>query len=227
MINVKNISKVYYKKKNKIIALDNFSYDFEKYKLYAIMGASGSGKSTLLNIIGLLDKPTSGFIFYNKKNTKNYTEKEIISFRAKKIGYIFQEFYLNNNLNVFENVMIPLLINKSLESKSKRIIANELLKKVGLEDRKLHFPNELSGEERQRGVIARALTNNPEIILADEPTGNLDEETEKEIFELFKKLRNEGKCIVVASHSINIKKYVDDIIYINKGKIRGVDKNAI
>ena len=216
-IELKNISKIFNKKGENIIALNKFNKTFKPGKFYAIMGSSGSGKSTLLNIIGLLDKPTSGLLYIDEISTLKLNESEKNDIRFKKIGYVFQDFFLSDNLNVYENIMLPLLINKSLNKQEKNKIVCELIKMVGLQNRKNHFPKELSGGERQRVSIARSLVNNPSIILADEPTGNLDLQNEKIIFTLLKKLSNLGKCVIIVSHSSEIVKYADEIIYIKKG----------
>ena len=183
-IELKNISKIFNKKGENIIALNKFNKTFKPGKFYAIMGSSGSGKSTLLNIIGLLDKPTSGLLYIDEISTLKLNESEKNDIRFKKIGYVFQDFFLSDNLNVYENIMLPLLINKSLNKQEKNKIVCELIKMVGLQNRKNHFPKELSGGERQRVSIARSLVNNPSIILADEPTGNLDLQNEIIIFTL-------------------------------------------
>lgn len=216
-IELKNISKIFNKKGENIIALNKFNKTFKPGKFYAIMGSSGSGKSTLLNIIGLLDKPTSGLLYIDEISTLKLNESEKNDIRFKKIGYVFQDFFLSDNLNVYENIMLPLLINKSLNKQEKNKIVCELIKMVGLQNRKNHFTKELSGGERQRVSIARSLVNNPSIILADEPTGNLDLQNEKIIFTLLKKLSNLGKCVIIVSHSSEIVKYADEIIYIKKG----------
>lgn len=221
MIELNSISKKFLKSKKEIIALNNINVKFEFGKFYAIMGNSGSGKSTLLNIVGLLDKPTSGILYINDTDTSMFNEKQNNMIRLNEIGYVFQECYLCENLNVFENIMLPLMINKKLSEKEKIKIVNDLLSLINLHNRINHFPKELSGGEKQRVAIARSLVNNPRIILADEPTGNLDKKNEEMIFNLFKKLANIGKCVIVVSHSEFIKKYADKILYLDNGIIRG------
>lgn len=220
---LKNISKIYKLKDEEIVALDKFSYSFEMGKLYGIMGHSGSGKSTLINILGLLENPTSGTYKLDNKDVSKLSSSELANLRLKTIGFVFQDYFLDENMTALENAMLPLLINKDLSFNKKEEKAKKLLTEVGLEKRINHFPNELSGGECQRVAIARALANDPEIILADEPTGNLDEENEKIIFEQLKKLSKDGKCVIVVSHSDEINKYADEIIKISKGKL--VDKN--
>ena len=216
---LKNVSKIYKLKDAEIVALDNFSYKFELGKLYGIMGHSGSGKSTLINILGLLEMPTNGIYKLDNKNVSKLSSNELANLRLHTIGFVFQDYFLDENMTALENVMLPLLINKNLNFNEKDEKANKLLKEVGLENRINHFPKELSGGEKQRVAIARALANGPEIILADEPTGNLDEDNEKIIFEQLKKLSKEEKCVIVVSHSDAIKKYANEILKISKGKL--------
>lgn len=216
---LKNVSKIYKLKNEEIIALNDFSYKFENGKLYGIMGHSGSGKSTLINILGLLENPTNGIYKLNNKDVSKLNGSELANLRLKTIGFVFQDYFLDENMTALENVMLPLLINKSLSFNKKLEKAEKLLKEVGLENRINHFPKELSGGEKQRVAIARALANDPKIILADEPTGNLDEENEQIIFEQLKKLSKDGKCVIVVSHSDEIKKYADEILKISKGKL--------
>ena len=178
MIKLENITKMYKKNKKNIIALNNININFESGKFYAIMGNSGSGKSTLLNIIGLLDYPSSGILRINNLNIKHLSQSKLDELRSMEIGYVFQECFLSENLTVFENIMLPLLINNNISQRKKILIVNELLLMIKLNERKDHFPKELSGGERQRVALARALVNNPTIILADEPTGNLDRKNE-------------------------------------------------
>ena len=221
MIELKNIRKENKVNNTIIYALQNVSIKFETGKLYAIMGHSGSGKSTLLHIIGLLESPTKGEITINNTKVQTTNEKKSSEIRAKKIGFVFQSYYLDSKLTAVENVILPMYINKEINKKDRKILALSLLNKVGLKERINHYPKELSGGEQQRVAIARALSNNPSIILADEPTGNLDRKTEKEIFKLFKEISNQGKTVIITSHTNEIKKYADKIIYIEDGKIKG------
>lgn len=216
---LKNISKVFKRKDEEIIALNDVSFRFEMGKLYGIMGHSGSGKSTLINIIGLLETPSDGSYILDKKDVSKLSDNELASLRLKTIGFVFQDYFLDENMTALENVMLPLLINKELNFKEKEEKASKLLNEVGLDKRIKHFPKELSGGEKQRVAIARALANEPKIILADEPTGNLDEENEKIILDTLKKLSKEGKCVIVVSHSEEIKKYADKLIKIKSGKL--------
>lgn len=212
--------KEYYIGDKTIIAMNNVNFSIETGKLYAIMGHSGSGKSTLIQIIGLLDELSSGKLIINNKNIKSLTEDEKAYIRMKEIGFIFQSFYLNPRLKAIENVELPMYINSEINRKKRRERANELLRSFGLEDRINHYPKELSGGEQQRIAIARALANNPNFILADEPTGNLDKENEEIVFKMLKKLSKENKGVIVVSHNEEIKKYADEILFMDNGILR-------
>ena len=183
------------------------------------MGPSGSGKSTLLNIIGTLEKATTGVVEMLGNNLEGYGEKELCNLRAKHIGYVFQNFYLNPYLDAVENVMVPMKVNDEIEPKKRKELAKELLKRFGLEERMNHLKSQMSGGEQQRVAIARALANDPDIILADEPTGNLDEDNEIIIFETLKSLAESGKTVIVVSHNEIVKNYADEVVNIVKGKI--------
>lgn len=219
------LSNIYksYKSKNEIIdILSECSVSFERGKFYAIMGHSGSGKSTLINILGLIDNNYSGEYEIFEKKVSDYNEETVSRLRLKKIGFVFQDFLLNDNLKAYENIMIPMLINKEILPSERKEKSLELLERVGMKNRYNHFPRELSGGEKQRVAVARAIANNPDIILADEPTGNLDEHNEHEIFELLKNISNSGKCIIVVSHSNEVKKYADKVLKINKGRVEDI-----
>ena len=219
MINLINVNKVFESKNSKNVVLKNINLNFEKGKFYAIMGHSGSGKSTLINIIGLLDGFTYGEYLINGKNVNYLTENEMANLRKKYIGFIFQDFNLDEYLKAYEHVIFPMLINKDISKSEREVKACNLLNYLDLGDRINHYPRELSGGECQRVAIARSLANNPEIILADEPTGNLDEENEQKVFSILKKLSKEGKCVIVVSHSNEVKKYADIIYRLEKGSI--------
>lgn len=208
VIEIKNLKKTY---KDNIIFSD-LSIFFETGKLYAIIGESGCGKTTLFKIISLIEKFDKGELIINKKNIKNLTNDSLLEIRNKDIGFIFQNYFLNEHLTVLENVCLPMLINKELSTLEKENKARVLLNKFGLLSKINDFPKKLSGGMQQRVAIARALINNPNIILADEPTGNLDQENEKIVFEELKKLSRNGKCVIVVTHSEFIKKYAD-VIY--------------
>ena len=219
LIYIKGLTKKYQRNKEDIVALDNINIKFEIGKFYAVMGHSGSGKSTLINIIGLIETATSGEYYLNGKNISDLNENEKANIRAKYFGFIFQDYNLDPNLKAYENVMLPMLIDKKVKNKDAKEKAIKLLVSLDLTHRINHYPKELSGGEQQRVAIARALANNPEIILADEPTGNLDKKNEQKIFSDLKKLSESGKCVIVVSHSLEIKKYADVIYTIDEGKI--------
>lgn len=218
-MNIENVCKVYKTKNDEVKALDNVSYEFKPGKLYAIMGHSGSGKSTLISILGLIETLTSGRITINNKDISKLKDDELANLRMKYIGFVFQDFYLDEHLKAYENVLLPMLINKEIKKSDRKEKALKLLTDLGLNERINHYPKELSGGECQRVAIARSLANDPEIILADEPTGNLDEENEKLVFETLKSLAKKGKCVIVVTHSEEIKKYADEVLKITKGKL--------
>lgn len=219
IIKLSGITKNY---KNTGDVLKDINIEFEQGKMYGIMGPSGSGKSTLLNIIGTLESATEGAVEILGSNIKGYGEKELCNLRAKHIGYVFQNFYLNPYLDAVENVMVPMKVNDEIEPKKRKDLAEGLLKRFGLEERMKHLKSQMSGGEQQRVAIARALANDPDIILADEPTGNLDEDNEIIIFRTLKELAEGGKTVIVVSHNEIVKEYADEVINIVKGKI--VDK---
>ena len=219
MIRLVNIEKEYDFRNQKIIVLDKVNVEFDYGKMYVIMGHSGSGKSTLLHLIGLLDSPTAGEIIFDKTRLEQLSNIDKDNMRALKIGYVFQDFYLNSKLTAYENILLPMLINKNIRKQDRVTVGENLLKLVGLEKVKNKYPKELSGGEQQRVAIARALANNPKIILADEPTANLDSKNEIFILDLLKKLKKDGKCIIVASHNHIIKKYAEEVMYLEDGRI--------
>lgn len=218
ILKVKNLVKNYYKDNEKIEAVNNISYNFEKGKFYAIMGPSGSGKSTFLHLIGTLDTYDEGSVFINNIDVSSLDDLQLSKIRKEEIGFVFQSFYLNNNMKAYENVIMPIMLDK-IPYKDKKEKGITILNNLGLEKRVNHYPSELSKGECQRVAIARALINNPNIILADEPTGNLDSKNERNIFELLKKLSFEGKCVIVVSHNEEIKKYADVVLKIRDGKL--------
>lgn len=219
IITIEDITKTYKTKKRDVEVLKNIDLTFSLGKFYAIMGPSGSGKSTLFNILGLVDTPSSGAYKINGIDTTKLTDKSSSIIRMNNIGFVFQDFNLDPYLNALENVMMPLYLNKKIKKEDREKISKDILTKLNLENRLEHFPNELSGGEAQRVAIARALVNNPNIILADEPTGNLDEELETEIFKILKSLTKENKCVIVVSHSSKIKEYADVVYTLKDGKI--------
>ena len=201
MIKLTGINKIYRTNEIETLALENVNLDVEKGEFVSIMGPSGCGKSTLLNIMGLLDAPSSGKIEINGTSVENMKDKELAAFRNKTRGFVFQSFHLINSLNVIDNVELPLLYRK-MPAKERTRLAKEVLERVGLSHRMRHMPTQLSGGQCQRVAIARAIVGNPEIILADEPTGNLDSKMGAEVMELLHKLNKEdGRTIVMVTHN--------------------------
>ena len=201
MIKLTGINKIYRTNEIETLALENVNLDVEKGEFVSIMGPSGCGKSTLLNIMGLLDAPSSGKIEINGTSVENMKDKELAAFRNKTLGFVFQSFHLINSLNVIDNVELPLLYRK-MPAKERTRLAKEVLERVGLSHRMRHMPTQLSGGQCQRVAIARAIVGNPEIILADEPTGNLYSKLGAEVMELLHKLNKEdGRTIVMVTHN--------------------------
>lgn len=201
MIKLTNLEKIYRTKEIETVALENVNLEVLKGEFLSIMGPSGCGKSTLLNIIGLLDTPTSGSVEINGINTVNMNDKQQAAFRNEQLGFVFQSFHLINSLNVLDNVELPLLYRK-VSASERRKAAQAVLERVGLSHRMRHFPTQLSGGQCQRVAIARAIVGNPEIILADEPTGNLDSKMGIEVMDILHTLNKEdGRTIVMVTHN--------------------------
>lgn len=217
IIDLQGITKIYRTKEVETVALENVNLEVEKGEFLSVMGPSGCGKSTMLNIMGLLDVANTGKVFINDTETSNMRDKEMAEFRNKTLGFVFQSFHLINSLNVLDNVELPLLYRKSGD-KSRRDMAKQVLEKVGLSHRMKHFPSQLSGGQCQRVAIARAIIGNPQIILADEPTGNLDSKMGNEIMDLLFSLNNEGTTIVMVTHDEHIAKTTKRIIRFFDGR---------
>ena len=201
IIKLQNINKIYRTDEIETVALENVNLTVEKGEFLSIMGPSGCGKSTLLNIMGLLDTPTSGTVLINDFDTSKLNDKQMAQFRNKTLGFVFQSFHLINSLNVIDNVMLPLLY-RSMSDKERKETAKLMLERVGLSHRAYHYPAQLSGGQCQRVAIARAIVGNPEIILADEPTGNLDSKMGSEIMKLLHELNvKDGRTIVMVTHN--------------------------
>lgn len=203
---------------NILKALDDVSLEINDGEYISIMGPSGSGKSTLMNILGCLDIADKGKYYLDDKEINEYTDNQLSEIRNQKIGFVFQKFNLLPKLNAVENVELSLVYRK-IDAKSRAKTAQEYLKKVGLKNWEMHKPNELSGGQQQRVAIARALAGNPQIILADEPTGNLDSASGKEIMQILKDLNKEGKTIILITHDLKVAQQADRILYIIDGKI--------
>lgn len=221
MIQLSNISKIYNRDGQKVVALDNVSLTIKKGEFIAILGPSGSGKSTLMNTLGLLDTPEKGTYLLDGKNVKKFDQDELAQIRNQQIGFIFQAFHLLPRTTALENVELPLLYSKKQTEKNR---AMKLLSSVGLEDRGKHLPNELSGGQKQRVAIARALINDPDIILADEPTGSLDRESGRGILKLLTQLNKNGRTIIYITHEPEIATYANRIIEIEDGRIKSDSK---
>jgi putative ABC transport system ATP-binding protein len=224
IISIRELRKVYQMGLNEVIALQSVSLDIFKNEYVALMGPSGSGKSTLMNLIGCLDSPTSGSYFLNEKEVSTMSDQELAQVRNKEIGFVFQTFNLLPRLSALENVALPLVY--AGWSRSRRIEkAAEILKAVGLADRMDHKPNELSGGQRQRVAVARALVNDPSIILADEPTGNLDSRTSYEIMALFAEIHAAGNTIILVTHEPDIAAHAHRIVRLLDGKVESDQVN--
>lgn len=201
MIKIDSVSKIYRTSEIETMALENVNLTVERGEFLSIMGPSGCGKSTLLNIIGLLDNPSTGTIEINGTDVSNMKDKQLAAFRNETLGFVFQSFHLINSLNVMDNVELPLLY-RGTNSTERRRLAQEMLERVGLSHRMCHFPTQLSGGQCQRVAIARAIVGNPQILLADEPTGNLDSKMGAEVMELLHQLNKEdGRTIVMVTHN--------------------------
>ena len=218
MIKLTGINKIYRTNEIETVALENVNLEVNKGEFLSIMGPSGCGKSTLLNIMGLLDAPTGGTIEIAGTKVDGMKDKELAAFRNRKLGFVFQSFHLINSLNVLDNVELPLLYRK-VSSKERRRLAEEVLQKVGLSHRMRHMPTQLSGGQCQRVAIARAIIGNPEIILADEPTGNLDSKNGAEVMNLLTELNKEGTTIIMVTHSQHDASFAHRTIHLFDGSV--------
>lgn len=223
MIQLKKVVKSYPVAGNDLVVLKDIDLQIDDGEFVAIMGPSGSGKSTLMNIIGCLDKPTTGEYLLNGKQVSDYDEKELAQVRNQSVGFVFQQFQLLPRLNALQNVELP-MIYAGIAKKERLERAAEALEKVGLADRADHLPNELSGGQKQRVAIARAIVNEPNIILADEPTGALDSKTGVQIMEMFTLLNKEGTSIILVTHEAEVASYADRTIFVRDGKVTSAEE---
>ncbi len=221
-IELKKVKKYYHMGESIVKAVDGLDVEIRRGEFVAIMGASGSGKSTAMNLIGSLDLATSGDIYLDKEEIHDFTESELAQIRGRKIGFIFQQFNLIPNLTALENVMLPMVFQGTSQFERQEI-ARGLLRKVGLGDRMRHYPGQLSGGQQQRVAIARALANDPEVILADEPTGNLDTKTGEIVLDFLDSLNKEGKTIIMVTHNPKLaKEHAHKVFWLKDGKISKV-----
>lgn len=226
LIRLSRVSKYYYMGDSVVKALDDMTFKVYEGEFIALMGPSGSGKSTAMNLIGSLDIPTKGTVYLDSQDISKFTESELAQVRGKRIGFIFQSFNLISNLTAKENVMLPMMF-LGVEEDEREEKAEKLLKQVELMDRMDHYPNQLSGGQMQRVAIARSLANDPEVILADEPTGNLDTKSGNNIMDFLDKLNREGKTIIMITHEPELaKKHADVIYWLIDGKLDNVTKNG-
>jgi putative ABC transport system ATP-binding protein len=216
MLELREISKIYGEGAARVVALDKISFSADQDNFVAVMGPSGSGKSTFLNIIGGLDRPSSGEVLLDGKRIDNLDENELVDIRRGEIAYVFQQYHLLPSLTALENVLLPLVFCGASTQEDKAL---DILEKVGLGKRTGHKPSQLSGGEQQRVAIARALVNNPSLILADEPTGNMDRRTGKEILGLFTQLHKEGHGIIMVTHDPEIASFANAIVVLQDGQI--------
>ena len=221
IIEAENLTKIYRRGREEIQALKNVDFNVNEGEFVSIVGPSGSGKTALLNVLGFLDTPTGGSLRLNGLETKDIKESELVKLRRDNIGFVFQQFYLVPTLTARENIDLPLLFS-SKDGKKDRI--DEILRMVGLEDRGDHLPGQLSGGEMQRVAIGRALVNDPRIILADEPTGNLDSATSQMIFELFNELNQKGLTLIVVTHNLDLARHAQKTYTLMDGQIVGCRK---
>ncbi|NQU79521.1 ABC transporter ATP-binding protein [Candidatus Woesearchaeota archaeon] len=226
VIRLKNVWKIYTMGEVQVPALRGLNLEIKRGEFVAVMGPSGSGKSTAMNMVGCLDIPTKGSIFLDGKDISHLSESDLAQIRGKKIGFIFQQFNLIQTLSALENVMLPMTF-QGMENEKKRTRAEDLLKMVDLGERIHHKPNELSGGQQQRVAIARSLANDPEVVLADEPTGNLDSKTENVIMEFLKKLHSDKcKTIIMVTHDEGVASYAERVEYLKDGIVVNSKKGS-
>ena len=217
IVEMKNVTKIYGEKENQVLALHNVNLDIEKGSVVSVVGASGSGKSTLLNIMGGVDTPSDGTIFVDGKDITKYNDDELSIFRRRKVGFIFQAYHLIPVLTVEENIKMPVLLDHRKPDKE---YIDHIIELLGLSERRRHLPNQLSGGQQQRTAIARALANNPTLVLADEPTGALDSKNCQEVMDLLmKSVHDIGQTLVIITHNMDLAREADRIVKIKDGEI--------
>src|SRR3989338_3779803 len=226
LIELKSVEKTYEMDEVGLQVLKDINMNVDKGECIAIMGPSGSGKSTMLHMIGCLDRPTKGEVIIDGKDVSRLSDSELAKIRREKIGFVFQSFHLIPSMSALDNVLLPMSFKKTFVGNEEKKRAEKLLDLVGLKKRKDHRPAQLSGGERQRVAIARALANEPEILLADQPTGNLDSQSGKEIIDLLVNLNKEGTTLVLITHDQNIAKYAEKIVRIKDGKIEKIERSG-
>ena len=217
IVEMRNVTKIYGEKENQVLALHNVNLDIEKGSVVSVVGASGSGKSTLLNIMGGVDTPSDGTIFVDGKDITKYNDDELSIFRRRKVGFIFQAYHLIPVLTVEENIKMPVLLDHRKPDKE---YIDHIIELLGLSERRRHLPNQLSGGQQQRTAIARALANNPTLVLADEPTGALDSKNGQEVMDLLmKSVHDIGQTLVIITHNMDLAREADRIVKIKDGEI--------
>ena len=217
IVEMKNVTKIYGEKENQVLALHNVNLDIEKGSVVSVVGASGSGKSTLLNIMGGVDTPSDGTVYVDGKEITKYSDDELSIFRRRKVGFIFQAYHLIPVLTVEENIKMPVLLDHRKPDKD---YINHIIEILGLSDRRRHLPNQLPGGQQQRCAIARALANNPSLVLADEPTGALDSKNGQEVMDLLmKSVHDIGQTLVIITHNMDLAREADRIVKIRDGEI--------
>ncbi len=225
VVELKNVSKIYKMGDERIVALNDINLSFEQGKIYCLLGVSGSGKSTMLNLIAGLEKPTKGQIIFNGEHMEKLSEKKLALFRQRYIGFVFQQYNLLPTLTALENVSLPLIFKK-VGFKKRKEQAKLMLKAVGLENRSKHKPNQMSGGQQQRVSIARAFVNNPSVVFADEPTGNLDTKTTYDMMGLIISIaREHNQTLIIVTHNLELAAYADQIIHIRDGMVEKVEEN--
>lgn len=227
IIETKNLSKVYKTKNNtQVFALKDINLEIKKGELISIMGPSGAGKTTLFNMIGLLDKPDYGIIIMNGYNVNDMKIDEKAMFRNQRIGFVFQHFFLIPNLTAFENVLMPVILDNKSADREKRRKINDLFEAYGLSEKKDRYPNELSGGEQQRIALIRSMVNDPDVVLADEPTGSLDSKNAEIVFSMLKDLhQKKGKTVIFITHNKDLSSHAERIIYLEDGGMKYNEKN--